>query len=936
MATNNNEGFSQRQLEQLQEFYNNGSGPSSRRSDRYGNNSSSNSLNSAWNTAKASFEQQKAEALAIYEEIDKLYKEHLDDIEKMNISSAEKDKKRAEETARYSIQITSTNIETEEKLKSIARKKADAERQHLRDTNLGEHLSNMKYTQDELKATIHALDIEAQKENLTAAQRAKIEAAKADADAELRKSQQTELTLMENLRKEDAKRGTNLEKWAQFQKDGVDRLKEQAQLEQDYNDKMAENQAKSDSGQISPEEKMLLDQEAEAKLQQGKKRLEAQFGATEFKKDPLTGKITNKGEVMRSAASEAMGKAGLEKDQGLGRTMNSLFKGMDAIQNIGKIISQLKNKNPFGLIVSILTGLIKTINKISKSIDKGIEQYENIQKEYLTKVNTRLDNGDLNNARNFDNIATGFNAIFGSSRYFSQTSLLGKLNELVSKGVVFNVEQRAILADLAEKMSATFDMVDDHLLNLTKLQQADMSVAQLGAESLLTEFFNNTFEDNSYMSQMYDQVTSTIMDTLSTMNAQDAVAFNYNVNKWLGSLYSLGMSTGGIGKLAEGINALGTGDNSYFSGNDAARVLFASASGGAFADALVNGLDASNIDTLLGNIVNYLAEISTDTNNVTKQVKAGIFGGLSYSDIRSVANLAVSDIEAIKNSQATWETTKEHFENYLLDFAQQNTTLALQISNMVENTQYALGQSFMQNDVAYTAYKVGQTMDNWLGDLIMGISKAAMTGSTIKTLINNLSGAVSDIPSLLRQASNFSTGEVTGGWLFDLIGKLIGDPRGAFVKQSYWDLGDTALINGRGQAFTGKVGLTKGLSSSTSISFGPTVIPLTDSNGNTIYSPIATSTGAIGNYNDTGTTASLYSQSTTIQTGLNEVENGAGSVRDINDLYAELFENQQHPIRVSLAKVEDEAQGNLTNRTYNVSDSGTHTRLNQTLRVVYL
>ena len=44
------------------------------------------------------------------------------------------------------------------------------------------------------------------------------------------------------------------------------------------------------------------------------------------------------------------------------------------------------------------------------------------------------------------------------------------------------------------------------------------------------------------------------------MSANASIEFEYIVQKWLGSLYSLGLSQQTVTQIATGLNALGTGD----------------------------------------------------------------------------------------------------------------------------------------------------------------------------------------------------------------------------------------------------------------------------------------------------------------------------------------------------------------------------------------
>ena len=99
-------------------------------------------------------------------------------------------------------------------------------------------------------------------------------------------------------------------------------------------------------------------------------------------------------------------------------------------------------------------------------------------------------------------------------------------------------------------------------------------------------------------------------------------------------MYAVGASTDAITKIAQGINALATGDVDYFNGNSAATVLFAGASGGSFGNLLNEGVNAETINDLMINIIGYLSQIADDTTLVTKQKRAGVYGDLKLSDVQ--------------------------------------------------------------------------------------------------------------------------------------------------------------------------------------------------------------------------------------------------------------------------------------------------------------
>ena len=79
-------------------------------------------------------------------------------------------------------------------------------------------------------------------------------------------------------------------------------------------------------------------------------------------------------------------------------------------------------------------------------------------------------------------------------------------------------------------------------------------------ESALTEFFNKNFSDSTFMSDLHDIVFNSVYDANSLLNKDASTEFEYTLQKWLGSLYSVGMSSQGIRTIATGVNYLGTGN----------------------------------------------------------------------------------------------------------------------------------------------------------------------------------------------------------------------------------------------------------------------------------------------------------------------------------------------------------------------------------------
>ena len=303
-------------------------------------------------------------------------------------------------------------------------------------------------------------------------------------------------------------------------------------------------------------------------------------------------------------------------------------------------------------ILAIVKTISNTLASIGASMNKQIMDVANTEKDYLAKINTRLVGIDDNmeGENRYKAITNHMNSLFSANAFVNQKSLLGKIAQFAEKGVAFNIEQRALIAELQQRMVSTFDALDEDLLRLIRLQQTDVTTAALGSEAELTNYLNQHFNDTSYLNTVYDAVNASLLDAQSQMSAQDATDFMYVVQKWLGSLYSVGMSSSGVEKIAQGINYLATGNFESLNNDDSLRTLFGLATSGAYSDLLVNGVNADNVNSILNNIVSYLADIAGDTNQVTKNVKAGLLGGMSLSDIRAVSNLTNEDLAYLNST----------------------------------------------------------------------------------------------------------------------------------------------------------------------------------------------------------------------------------------------------------------------------------------------
>ena len=194
--------------------------------------------------------------------------------------------------------------------------------------------------------------------------------------------------------------------------------------------------------------------------------------------------------------------------------------------------------------------------------------------------------------------ATAFNGAVNAA------SVVNNLNALVSSGIAYNVELRAYLATATDKIATTFDVFDSNLLRLIRLQRHDTTAAYMGMEATLTDLFNETFKDTSFLNKngLSDAITGSILEATSQMGYSEGLEFQYSVQKWLGALSESGASDSFVSTLANALNMLGTGDVGGLANNSQMQSLLALAANNAglnYSDLLIGGLNATNTNTLM-------------------------------------------------------------------------------------------------------------------------------------------------------------------------------------------------------------------------------------------------------------------------------------------------------------------------------------------------
>ena len=139
----------------------------------------------------------------------------------------------------------------------------------------------------------------------------------------------------------------------------------------------------------------------------------------------------------------------------------------------------------------------------------------------------------------------------------------------------------------------------------------------MGMEAYLTKYLNSTYEDSSYLNDVYDIVTQNLFEASSQVGRNASVELEYVVQKWLGSMYSVGVGSEFLSKVSQGLGYLGSGNVEALSGNSALQnllVMAANRSGVDYSGVLSQGLNADTANKLLSGIASYVNEISQSNN----------------------------------------------------------------------------------------------------------------------------------------------------------------------------------------------------------------------------------------------------------------------------------------------------------------------------------
>ncbi len=421
----------------------------------------------------------------------------------------------------------------------------------------------------------------------------------------------------------------------------------------------------------------------------------------------------------------------------------------------------------------------KSLNTITAGIASSLEsQIESIASK-KGKIDTRLQgwtmsgtssDSNLRRLKNggsyWDQISNEITGTSGLNAYFKQDTYVNNIESMVRQGIAANIEQRALLATLSEKIATTFEATNSTLLRLVRIQEQDTTAARLGMESSLTAFLNNMYETTEYMESISKTVKTNLEESMALMTGSAAVGYEYQVQKWLGSMYSTGMDQGSVTSIASALGGLSAGKISSISNGGAGNLLIMAAnrSNLSISDILSGGLTEATSNKLLQSVVDYLAEIYNETKDsrVVQQQIAEVYG-VTASDLKAAASLSRSS-SIVSRSSSNYSQSLARLA-YMASTISSRTSLGEMGSNTWSNLMYTLSSGIANNPALYGIYKVGTTMNSLGAGMDLPDIKYLGTGINLQTSIANLLESTALAGSLLSGIGQMAIGAGGGAGL---------------------------------------------------------------------------------------------------------------------------------------------------------------------------
>ena len=386
-----------------------------------------------------------------------------------------------------------------------------------------------------------------------------------------------------------------------------------------------------------------------------------------------------------------------------------------------------------------MSAAVLAVSDLAKQLEGKIDEIAG----HKGAIDTRLQGSNNNRYMGsyWDQLVRDMTSVGAVNPFFKQEDFAKNIETLVAKGISFDLKQRAFLMTVSDKIASTFDVSNATLLRLVRIQQEDSTAGRMGMESALNSFLNNMYETSEYLSDVAGSVKSSLEEMESLMKGAEATEVEFQVQKWLGSLYSVGMSQGAVTSIADALGKIAAGDIDGLTNGGAGNLLIMAANdaGLSIADILTDGINSSDTNKLLQASVNYLAELaeSAADNKVVQQQLANVFG-VKASDLRAATNLVLpGTTKDIYGNNMTYGNMISQLSKMASSMGSR-TSMAEMMTNFWENGQYTLAGSMASNPVSYFIYKMAKVVDDAAGGIDLPFLNVMGFGVDLNTTVSDL------------------------------------------------------------------------------------------------------------------------------------------------------------------------------------------------------
>ena len=375
--------------------------------------------------------------------------------------------------------------------------------------------------------------------------------------------------------------------------------------------------------------------------------------------------------------------------------------------------------------------MTNALSSLTQKLDSKIDSIAGMK----SAIDTRLQgsNNKTSLGSYWEQMSKDLTGVAGVSPLVKQEDIAKNISSLVSAGISYNVEQRAFLETIKDKIATTFDATNGTLLRLVRIQQQDTTAARLGMESALTSFLNNMYETTEYMKSISSNITSSLQETMSLMSSKDAVSLEYEVQKWMGSMFSVGVSDTAVNSIAQALGKTLAGDISGITSGGVGNlvVMAANEAGLSIADILRDGLNADETNMLLEQMTYYLGKLydQSSDSRVIQQQLASVYG-ISASDLKAITNLVKVEgtMGSISGSSLTYENAMQQLKD-MANSMWSRTSIGEMLTNAWDNFQYTMASGIASDPITYGIYKAAGLLDDLVGGI--AIPMVSVMGNTV-------------------------------------------------------------------------------------------------------------------------------------------------------------------------------------------------------------